>query len=96
MQIMQENAVFPWKKSHSWQNFYTTAGRSGRDKSQLCMPDNEDGADGQHHGYPRLSLWPHWSLVIKGLRETFWLNTSMIDDDTDSNIFIGRFMQNSQ
>ena len=32
----------------------------------------------------------------KGLRETFWLNTRMIDDDTDSNIFIGRFMQNSQ
>ena len=29
---MREIAVF----LHSWHKFYTTAGRDGRDKSQLC------------------------------------------------------------
>ena len=33
--IMQENELFFWKNLHSWHKFYTTAGRDGRDKSQL-------------------------------------------------------------
>ena len=35
-QILQENVVF-WKNLHSWHKFYMTAGRDGRDKSQLCV-----------------------------------------------------------
>ena len=34
-------AVF-WQNLHSWQKFYTTAGRDGRDKSQLCDQDGYD------------------------------------------------------
>ena len=30
------NYVVFWKNLHSWQNFYTTAGRDGRDKFQVC------------------------------------------------------------
>ena len=30
----RKHVVF-WKNLHSWQKFYTTAGRDGRDKSQL-------------------------------------------------------------
>ena len=30
------NCVVFWKNLHSWQNFYTTAGRDGRDKFHLC------------------------------------------------------------
>ena len=33
---MQEIALFS-RKLHSWHKFYTTAGRDGRDKSQLCL-----------------------------------------------------------
>ena len=28
-----------WENLHSWHKFYTTAGRDGRDKSQLCIYD---------------------------------------------------------
>ena len=35
-QTMQETHVF-WKNLHSWHKFYVTAGREGRDKSQLCI-----------------------------------------------------------
>ena len=31
------NYVVFWKNLHSWQNFYTTAGRDGRDKFQVCI-----------------------------------------------------------
>ena len=31
------NYVVFWKNLHSWQKFYTTAGRGGRDKFQVCM-----------------------------------------------------------
>ena len=30
------NCVVFWKNLHSWQKFYTTAGRDGRDKFQVC------------------------------------------------------------
>ena len=30
------NRVVFWENLHSWHKFYTTAGRDGRDKSQLC------------------------------------------------------------
>ena len=33
--IMQESTFFFRKNLHSWDKFYTTAGRDGRDKSQL-------------------------------------------------------------
>ena len=36
MQILQENALF-MKNLHSWNYFYTTAGRDGRDKFQVCI-----------------------------------------------------------
>ena len=36
------NCVVFWKNLHSWQKFYTTAGRDGRDKSQLCDQDGYD------------------------------------------------------
>ena len=36
MQIMWEIAFFR-ANLHSWYKFYTTAGRDGRDKSQLCL-----------------------------------------------------------
>ena len=32
---MQLRIVF-WENLHSWHKFYTTAGRDGRDKYQLC------------------------------------------------------------
>ena len=31
------NYVVFWKNLHSWQNFYATAGRDGRDKFQVCV-----------------------------------------------------------
>ena len=31
------NYVVFWKNLHSWQKFYTTAGRGGRDKFQVCV-----------------------------------------------------------
>ena len=31
------NCVVFWKNLHSWQKFYTTAGRDGRDKFQVCF-----------------------------------------------------------
>ena len=31
------NYVVFWKNLHSWQNFYTNAGRDGRDKFQVCI-----------------------------------------------------------
>ena len=31
------NCVVFWKNLHSWQKFYTTAGRDGRDKFQVCQ-----------------------------------------------------------
>ena len=31
------NCVVFWKNLHSWQKFYTTAGRDGRDKCQVCI-----------------------------------------------------------
>ena len=37
MQILQENALFSGEKLHSWHKLYTTAGRDGRDKSQLWL-----------------------------------------------------------
>ena len=33
----ERNCVFFWKNLHSWQNFYTTAGRDGRDKFQVWV-----------------------------------------------------------
>ena len=30
-----EKSFFLWKNLHIWQKLYTTAGRDGRDKSQL-------------------------------------------------------------
>ena len=30
------NCVVLWENLHSWQKFYTTAGRDGRDKFQVC------------------------------------------------------------
>ena len=42
------NCVVFWKNSHSWQKFYTTAGRDGRDKFQVCLY--------------LLSLWIYWHL----------------------------------
>ena len=33
------NCVVFWKNLHSWQKFYTTAGRNGRDKFQVCCPE---------------------------------------------------------
>ena len=33
----ERNCVFFWKNLHSWQNFYTTAGRDGRDKFQVWL-----------------------------------------------------------
>ena len=39
-QIMQENALFFfWKKLHSWQKIYTTAGRVTSDKAHLCSSE---------------------------------------------------------
>ena len=38
--IMREIVLFSGENLHSWQKFYTTAGRDGRDKSQLWVaPD---------------------------------------------------------
>ena len=31
------SCVVFWKNLHSWQKFYTTAGRGGRDKFQVCI-----------------------------------------------------------
>ena len=31
------NCVVLWKNLHSWQKIYTTAGRDGRDKFQVCL-----------------------------------------------------------
>ena len=31
-----------WENLHSWHKFYTTAGRDGRDKSQLCNDHYDD------------------------------------------------------
>ena len=33
------NCVVFWKNLHSWQKFYRTAGRDGRDKFQVCYED---------------------------------------------------------
>ena len=32
------DCVVFWKNLHSWQKFYTTVGRDGRDKFQVCHP----------------------------------------------------------
>ena len=34
------NCVVFWKNLHSWQKFYTTAGRDGLDKFQVCSSDD--------------------------------------------------------
>ena len=39
---MREIVLFSGKNLHSWNKFYTTAGRDGRDKSQLCDHDDHD------------------------------------------------------
>ena len=36
------NCVVFWKNLHSWQKFYTTAGRDGRDKFQVWKDLNDD------------------------------------------------------
>ena len=42
VQIIQKKRVDFWKKLHSWQKFYMTAGRNGRDKSQLWIPNSPE------------------------------------------------------
>ena len=38
-QILQRKNVVFRKNLHSWKYFYTTAGRDGRDKFQVCLDD---------------------------------------------------------
>ena len=54
------NCVVFWKNLHSWQKFYTTAGRDGRDKFQVCQPVQ------LHH-------WPFSSNKhLEGLKSKYW------------------------
>ena len=42
------NCVVFWKNLHSWQKFYTTAGRDGRDKFQVWFKSGQ--SDQGHQG----------------------------------------------
>ena len=57
------NCVVFWKNLHSWQKFYTTAGRDGRDKFQVCVWYVKV----ELWSTPQLPRWPRWTARQKEL-----------------------------
>ena len=67
------NCVVFWKNLHSWQKFYTTAGRDGRDKFQVCSGTTWAilGHHLRQHGDHLESLWNYMDNILGSLGEYF-------------------------
>ena len=69
--------VVIWKNLHSWQKFYTPAGRDGRDKFQVCS-----------HFWRKHYMADWWNILKENILEVSWkylktiLNPSHLWKDT--------------
>ena len=75
------NCVVFWKNLHSWQNFYTTAGRDGRDKFQVCARHRHSSCASSCKNWNsevEISVTANWALTYLSFSDSKLAGADML------------------